>query len=95
MIVENFINTLIIENSNITIIDFVKQSNKLLDNIEIGLTDGADVMMDSIIERNINMSDNGLGVVWFCLFAHVYSLINYTLGFECNSIDFDLIFSGW
>ncbi len=31
--------------------------------IEIGLTDGADVMMDSIIVRNIKMSDNGLGVV--------------------------------
>ena len=31
--------------------------------IKIDLADGADVMMDSIIERNINMSDNGLGVV--------------------------------
>ena len=62
--------------------------------IKIDLADGADVMMDSIIGRNIDMSDNGLGVVGFCLFAHDYSLINYTLGFECNSIDSDLIFSG-
>jgi hypothetical protein len=31
--------------------------------IKIDLADGADVMMDSIIGRNINMSDNCLGVV--------------------------------
>lgn len=31
--------------------------------IKIDLADGADGMMDSIIGRNIKMSDNGLGVV--------------------------------
>lgn len=31
--------------------------------IKIDLADVADVMMDSIIVRNIKMSDNGLGVV--------------------------------
>lgn len=45
--------------------------------IIIILADIAEDMID-VVRWDIGLSDNGLGVVWFCLLVHGYSLINYT-----------------